>query len=110
MLRVTTEVSVNAAIYRLEGRLAGEGAEYVRTLATQCHTDLRLIIDLTEVTFIDVVGEKALSFLERLGAQFIAETSYSRDVCERLDLRLVRNPGFNKRLLKGLGEKRSQSN
>ena len=109
MLRVTTEKSVNAAIYRLEGRLTGEGAEYVRTLATQCHTDLRLIIDVTEVTFIDAVGESALSFLKKLGAQFIAETSYSRDVCERLDLRMVRNHRFNKGWLKGLDEKRSQS-
>jgi hypothetical protein len=90
VLRVTTEKAVEAVIYRVEGRLTGEGAECLRTLATQSHTDLTLVVDLTEIIFIDVVGENALSFLKRLGAQFVAETSYSRDVCERLDLRLVR--------------------
>lgn len=109
MLRVTREESVNAAIYRLEGRLTSEGAEYVRTLATQCHTELRLIIDLTELTFVDVVGENALSLLQRLGAQFIAETSYSRDVCERLDLSLVGDHNLNKLFSNGSDEKRSPS-
>jgi hypothetical protein len=78
-------------IYRVEGRLTGEGAEYLRTLATQCHTELKLVVDVTEIMFIDVPGENALLFLKRLGTQFIAETSYSRHVCERLDLPLVRD-------------------
>jgi hypothetical protein len=30
-----------------------------------------------------------LLFLKRLGAEFIAETSYALDVCERLDLPLA---------------------
>jgi hypothetical protein len=104
MLRVTKEQLINAVTYRLEGRLAGEGAEYVRALATQCHTDLRLVVDLTEIMFIDAVGENALSSLKRLGAQFIAETSYSRDVCERLNLALVCNDNANQRLLNGSDE------
>ena len=39
--------------------------------------------------FIDAIGEEVLLFVKRLGAQFVAETSYSRDVCERLQLPLV---------------------
>jgi hypothetical protein len=38
------------------------------------------------VMFIDAIGEQVLLFVKRLGAQFVAETSYSRDVCERLGL------------------------
>jgi hypothetical protein len=34
-----------------------------------------------------------LSFLKRFGAQFLAETAYSLDVCERLHLPLVPNQG-----------------
>jgi len=30
-----------------------------------------------------------LLFVKRLGAQFVAETSYSRDVCERLELPFI---------------------
>jgi len=38
------------------------------------------------VMFIDAIGEEVLLFVKRLGAQFVAETSYSRDICERLQL------------------------
>ena len=91
MLRVDTKESDGALICRLEGRFTGAGAEQVRTLATCCDTKLKLIVDLTEVLFIDAVGEDVLSLLKRLGARFVADTSYSRDVCERLELPLVRN-------------------
>lgn len=91
MLRVEMHDSINALIFRLEGRFTGEGAEHVRTLVTRCRIVMRLVVDLTEVTFIDAVGEGVLSFFGGLGAEFIAPTSYSLDVCERLSLRLARN-------------------
>ena len=49
----------------------------------------RLVVDLSEVTFIDVTGEKVLSWLGRMGAEFVTQNSYSRDVCERLNLPLT---------------------
>jgi hypothetical protein len=95
MLRVKMQESVDVLTFRLEGRLTGEGAEHVRTLATRCDPEMRLVVDLTEVMFIDGVGEDVLSLLKRLGSEFIAETAYSLDVCERLDLPLVRTNGSN---------------
>jgi hypothetical protein len=91
MLRVGTQQLDGSLICRLEGRLTGEGAEQVRTLVTRGDVRLKLIIDLTEMMFIDAIGEEVLSFAGKIGAQFIAETAYSRDVCERLSLPLV-NP------------------
>jgi hypothetical protein len=91
MLRVETQRLDGALICRLEGRLTGEGAEEVRRLVTHCDSKLSPIVDLTEVLFIDAIGEEVLSLFKRLGARFVADTSYSRDVCERLDLPLVRN-------------------
>ena len=70
-----------------KAEFTGEGAEEVRRLVTRCDSKLQLIVDLTDVMFIDCVGEEVLLFVNRLGAQFVAETSYSRDVCERLQLR-----------------------
>jgi len=89
MLRVQTQELDGALICRLEGRFTGKGAEEVRTLVTRCDSKLELVVDLTEVMFIDAIGEELLLFVKRLGAQFVAETSYSRDVCERLQLPLV---------------------
>jgi hypothetical protein len=91
MLRVETKQLDGALICRLEGRLTGAGAEQVRMLVTRCDTKLKLVVDLTEVMFIDAIGEEVLSFVKRLGGCFVADTSYSRDVCERLDLPVVRN-------------------
>ena len=89
MLRVQTQELDGALICRLEGRFTGAGAEEVRALVTRCDSKLELVVDLTDVMFIDAIGEEVLLFVKRLGAQFVAETSYSRDVCERLQLRFT---------------------
>ena len=91
MLRVGTQQLGGSLICRLEGRLTGEGAEQVRTLVTRGDVRLKLVVDLTEMMFIDAIGEEVLSFARKLGAQFVAETAYSRDVCERLSLPLVKH-------------------
>ena len=89
MLRVETQELDGALICRLEGRFTGKGAEEVRTLVTHCDSILELVVDLTDVMFIDAIGEQVLLFVKRFGAQFVAETSYSRDVCERLQLPFI---------------------
>ncbi len=90
MLRVQTQESDGTIlICRLEGRFTREGAEEVRRLVTRCDSTLELVVDLTDLMFIDATGEEVLLFVKRLGAQFVAETSYSRDICERLQLPLL---------------------
>jgi ABC-type transporter Mla MlaB component len=91
MLRVQTQQSKDAIIFRLEGRFTREGAEHVRALvaAQSNNNGTEFIFDLTELLFVDSVGEEVLSFLRRLGARFVAETAYALDVCERLDLPLA---------------------
>jgi hypothetical protein len=91
MLRVEIRDSAGTLILRLEGRFAGDDAEHTRTLAARFGARGKLFVDLTEVVFIDVVGEEVLSFLGQLGAEFVAPNSYALDVCERLNLRLVPN-------------------
>jgi hypothetical protein len=48
--------------------------------------------------FIDAIGEDVLSLIKKLGGQFVAETAYARDICERLQLPLVRNHKQNSEL------------
>lgn len=91
MLRVETQELADCFLFRLQGRLKGEGAEQIRSLAMQCDSETKLLVDLSDVMFINSAGEDVLSFLKRLGAQFIADTSYALDVCERLCLPLARN-------------------
>jgi len=95
MLRVETQQLDGSLICRLEGRFTGQGAEQVCTLVTRCDSGLKLVVDLTEMMFVDAIGEQVLSLAKKLGAKFIAETSYSRDVCERLDLPMVQKQKSN---------------
>jgi len=91
MLRVEICDSAGTLILRLEGRFTGDDAEHTRTLGARFAARGRLFVDLTEVVFIDAVGEEVLSFLGQLGAEFVAPNSYALDVCERLNLRVVPN-------------------
>lgn len=93
MLRVDIHDSADTLSLKLEGRFTGDDAENTRTLMTRCCDGMRLVVDLTEVTFIDAVGEQVLSFFARFGAEFVAPTSYALDVCERLHLSLARTAG-----------------
>lgn len=89
MLRVEMEQSADSQIFRLEGRFTGEGAEHVRILVARCLPEKKLIVDMTDVMFIDSTGEEVLALLKRLGAEFVADNVYTLYICERLNLPLV---------------------
>ncbi|MGB2626883.1 MAG: hypothetical protein WAK20_08830 [Candidatus Acidiferrum sp.] len=101
MLRVEMRDSAETLILRLEGRFTGDDAEQTRTLAARLAARGKLLVDLTEVVFIDAVGEEVLSFIGQLGPEFVAPNSYVLDVCERLNLRVAPNGGAH---LSALGE------
>lgn len=90
MLRVEMHDAANAVVMKLEGRFIAEYAEYAQSLVTRCKIDMKLVVDLTEVTAVDPVGEEVLSFLGRLGAEFVADNVYARYLCERLQLPVAR--------------------
>src|SRR5476651_17028 len=91
MLRVEIRDSADILILRLEGRFTGDDAAHTRTLTARFATRAKLLVDLTEVVFIDAAGEEVLSFLGQYGAEFVAPNSYVLDVCERLNLRVAPN-------------------
>ena len=90
MLRVRIEDCPSGLTLKLEGRFTGDDAENTRVLITRFRYGMRFVLDLTDVTFIDSIGEEVLSFFGRFGAEFVAPTSYTLDVCERRHLRLAR--------------------
>lgn len=89
MLRVEIQDSADGLNVKLEGRFTGEDAEHTRILLTRSSKFEGMLVDLTDIEFIDSVGEDTLSFFGRSGAKFIAPTSYTLDVCERLQLRVA---------------------
>ena len=99
MLRVEICDSAETLVLRLVGRFTGDDAEHTRTLAARFAPRGKLLVDLTEVVFIDAAGEEVLSFLGQFGAQFVAPNSYVLDVCERLNLRVAPNGAAHLRAL-----------
>ena len=89
-------VELRESLLKLEGRLTGQAAEHVGALMTSSYVATRVVVDLTEITFVDSIGETVLSLLGRLGAKFVAETAYASDVCERLQLPLASNGNAQK--------------
>jgi hypothetical protein len=86
MLRVEFQDVGETVTMRLEGRFVGPFAEDTRDLLTRCEVPLRFVVNLSEVTFVDAVGEEMLLWLARIGGEFIADNCYPLHVCERLRL------------------------
>jgi hypothetical protein len=86
MLRVEYHDAENAVTMRLEGRFVKEFAQDARDLVTRCKIPLRLVVNLSDVMFVDAIGEEVLLWLARIGGEFVAENCYPLHVCERLHL------------------------
>ena len=71
---------------RMEGRFVRDFAEHARTLIGTSKVPSKLVVDLSEVSFVDEVGEEVLLWFKEIGTTFVAESAYSRDVCDRLQL------------------------
>jgi hypothetical protein len=92
MFRAEIHQLTNGSILKLEGRLVGEWAEQARALVTKSAVPAGLVIDLTDVSYIDPVGEQVLTWFRSIGAVFVAKAVYVAGVCERLRLPLQKEP------------------
>jgi hypothetical protein len=90
MLRVEFQDLGSSVTMLLEGRFTGPFAKETKDLATHCKIPLRLVVNLSEVTFVDAVGEEVPSWLALMGGKFVAENCYPLHVCERLHLPMAR--------------------
>jgi hypothetical protein len=88
MLRAEFYQSNTPPSLKLDGRLVGAWAVQVKSLIARHFTPNGLLVDMSELTYVDSVGEQLLVWLRGLHATFIAETCYARDLCDRLDLRV----------------------
>jgi len=73
---------------RLQGRLVGPYAEDARMTLARYQVPPTIVADLSEVTFIDALGEEVLLWLGRMGSEFVADNVYARSVCEPLQLHI----------------------
>ena len=89
MLRMDFHELSDKVTMRMEGRLVGDFAEHARTLLAKSKVASGFLVDLSDVIFVDETGEEVLLWFKQFGVKFIADSAYSRDVCDRLQLPLV---------------------
>jgi hypothetical protein len=90
MLCIEFQELANSSTLRMEGRLVGHYAEDARSFLGLSDVPEKFFVDVSGLTFVDPLGEQVLSWLERIGAKFVADKDYPRNVCERLCLPLAR--------------------
>lgn len=88
MLRAEFDRRSNGLALKLECRLVAAWAVQVKSLLSRHFVSNGLLVDMSEVTYVDSVGEQLLLWLRDLHAKFVAKTCYARDICERLHLPL----------------------
>jgi hypothetical protein len=92
MFRAQLNRLADGSFLKMEGRLVGEWAEEARSLLSHGPVPKGLIVDLTEVTYVDPVGEQVLTWLSSLGARFVARGVYAVATCKRLKLAIHSKP------------------
>jgi hypothetical protein len=89
MLRTEFQDKDNNLTIRIEGRLVGAFAEDLMERVVRRSLPKNLFVNLSELRFIDDLGDELLLWLGRIGAIFVADNVYSAGVCERLNLPLL---------------------
>jgi hypothetical protein len=86
MFRITFDERPTGVTIHIEGRFVGHFAEESRQSIALRNLPAGFVVDLSDVTFADSAGEEALRWLTDIGGRFVADSSYSLHLCERLQL------------------------
>ncbi len=87
MLRITLHDSPTVLRFQLEGKLVGPWVAELRhswQTARSVQAGRQLVIDLTDVAFIDESGKQLLGELCERGAQFVAREPLTRAIVEQV--------------------------
>src|SRR5208283_4216131 len=107
MFRAEIQWLASGPTLKLEGRLVADWAEQARCLVTKDVLPKGLIVDLTEVSYVDSVGEQLLKWLASVGAVFVAGSVYAFAVCDRLRLSPMQRIAERRKRQHGSSGKRS---
>jgi hypothetical protein len=89
MLRIEFYKTPHGITVRLQGRFVKEFAEHACMLIGESSEPSQFIVDLSDMTFVDAVGERVMIRFKELGVAFTADSAYCLDICERLNLPLA---------------------
>jgi hypothetical protein len=107
MFRAEIRWLASGPTLKLEGKLVADWAEQARCLVTKDVLPQGLMVDLTEVSYVDSVGEQLLKWLASVGAVFIGGSVYAFAVCDRLRLPLMQRISERRKRHGSSGERSS---
>ena len=87
MLRITTQHKPEEFRFRLEGKVSGPWVDELERswyAATEAAQGGQILVDLSEVTFIDAEGKKLLSWMYEQGADFLCTGCMTREIVEEI--------------------------
>jgi hypothetical protein len=86
MFRAELKQLADGSVLKMEGRLVGDWAIEAKSLLVHGPIPKGLVVDLTEVSYVDAAGEQVVTWLSSLGARFLANGVYAGALCKRLKL------------------------
>jgi len=86
MLHAEIQWLASGPTLKLEGELVADWAEQASSLVTKDVLPEGLIVDLTQVSYIDAVGARLLEWLASVGTRFVAGNLYAVTVCNGMGL------------------------
>lgn len=87
MLKITITETATAEMWTLQGRLVAPWVDELKASwnrAYRTNHGRKCIVNLDEVTFIDMSGERILRTMSKQGAQLVASDVYVRQVLDRV--------------------------
>jgi hypothetical protein len=91
MFRTEMRWRADGPTLKMEGRLSRDWAGRARSIVTRRVVPEGLLVDLTQLDYIDAECGQLLKWLAGLGAEFVADVGYAVETCERLNLPLRQN-------------------
>ena len=87
MLKITVEKTEASTNFKIEGRLAGAWvAELERSWgASASDRGQNVVVDISEVTFVDSEGQKLLAKMHREGAELRARGCMNRSIVDQIE-------------------------
>src|SRR5579863_6040977 len=87
MLKITVEKTETSTNFKVEGKLAGPWVvEFERSWeASASDRGQRVIVDISEVTFVDSEGQKLLARIHREGAKLQARGCMNRSIVDQIE-------------------------
>ena len=107
MLRAEIQWLASGPTLKLEGKLVADWAKQARCLVTKDVLPKGLIVDLTDVSYVDSVGEELLKWLASVGAAFVAGSVFAFALCDRLRLSPMQRIAERRKRRHGNNEERS---